>query len=205
MKIANKQVLALSVGFIISTSNYAQETAVQLEAHQHGVVELNIALDDQQLMLELTAPGNDIVGFEHSPETEAEKAVLNRSLQILNNPQALFSFNKSADCKLQGLSISESFSKLESDEHDEHDEAHKKEHEHEEHDHEDEHSQDEGQHHGGVRAQYHYSCKNADQLKQVMTRWFEVFERSEAIKVQLLLGDSQKSVSLDKDNSRIDF
>ena len=46
----------------------------QLDSHQHGVSTLKIALEGQNMQLELESPANDIVGFEHAPENNKQKA-----------------------------------------------------------------------------------------------------------------------------------
>jgi hypothetical protein len=49
---------------ITATPVIAEETR-QLNAHEHGVGQLDIAIDGQQIAMELHAPGADIVGFPH--------------------------------------------------------------------------------------------------------------------------------------------
>lgn len=46
------------------------------DAHQHGKVEWYIAQDNNMLLVEMTAPGSDIVGFEHAPENDAQRAAI---------------------------------------------------------------------------------------------------------------------------------
>ncbi len=36
-------------------------------------LDINIAQDGQELLVEVTAPGADVVGFEHAPETAEQK------------------------------------------------------------------------------------------------------------------------------------
>lgn len=62
--------LALCIGvamsassLMISTATLANEEFRQHEAHVHGHVEFNIAQDGQDLLIEITAPGADVVGL----------------------------------------------------------------------------------------------------------------------------------------------
>jgi len=45
-------------------------------AHEHGVGQLSLAVEGNTVEIEITAPGADIVGFEHAAETEADRAAL---------------------------------------------------------------------------------------------------------------------------------
>jgi hypothetical protein len=48
----------------------------QINAHQHGTTEIEMSIDAGTVAMALHAPGADIVGFEHSPESEADKAAV---------------------------------------------------------------------------------------------------------------------------------
>ncbi|QSA19144.1 DUF2796 domain-containing protein, partial [Vibrio furnissii] len=64
-----KPMLALSISAAVCGSAFAHEEFRQHDAHVHGQVELNIAQDAHDLLIEITAPGADVVGFEHAPKT----------------------------------------------------------------------------------------------------------------------------------------
>lgn len=44
----------------------------QEDAHLHGQVQLNVALEGRRAVVEIDAPAMDLLGFEHEPSTEAE-------------------------------------------------------------------------------------------------------------------------------------
>ncbi|MEP1208388.1 MAG: DUF2796 domain-containing protein [Rhizobiaceae bacterium] len=71
-----------------------------LEAHEHGKSQLNIAIDGTKVELELESPGNDIVGFEHAAESDAQKKLVSDALAILEKPMALFTPPAAAGCSL---------------------------------------------------------------------------------------------------------
>ncbi len=48
---------------LISKAN-AQENAVNLKAHVHGLSELTIVMEQKKLEIQLIAPAMDLVGFE---------------------------------------------------------------------------------------------------------------------------------------------
>src|SRR5690554_4975241 len=45
-------------------------------AHQHGLGHLDLVLEGQQLILELRIPAEDLLGFEHAPQTPGQQAQL---------------------------------------------------------------------------------------------------------------------------------
>jgi len=118
----------------------AQETR-QLDAHEHGVGQLNIAFDGSQIAMELKAPGADIVGFEYIPSSDEDKASVETALASLSKPLDLFPLSAAAGCTLVKATA-----ELESEEdHDEHDHnKHEDDHDdhaehdekHDDHDHE---------------------------------------------------------------------
>lgn len=132
-------ILAVVIGMTVSTNALANEEFRSHGAHVHGQVEVNIAQDGQELLVEVTAPGADVVGFEHAPETTEQKKVLEQAIAQLNKPDELFSFNN-ASCTLKFKSVTNS---LEGD-HDEHDEH--EGHDHAEHGHDNHEGHDHAEH-----------------------------------------------------------
>jgi hypothetical protein len=76
----------------------------QLDSHEHGVSTLKIALEGQILQMELEAPANDIVGFEHAPENESQKAAIERALSLLKTKSGIFNTPATAKCKITDVS-----------------------------------------------------------------------------------------------------
>jgi hypothetical protein len=72
----------------------------QLESHEHGVAELNMALDDELLYVELDAPAMNFVGFEHPPRTAEQKQAVNDAIEALEKPASIFSVSAAANCRL---------------------------------------------------------------------------------------------------------
>ncbi|WKY57791.1 DUF2796 domain-containing protein [Vibrio sp. SNU_ST1] len=129
-------ILAVVIGMTVSTNVLANEEFRSHEAHVHGKVEVNIAQDGQELLVEVTAPGADVVGFEHAPETAEQKKVFEQAIAQLNKPDELFSF-KNASCTLKFKSVTNTLE----DDHDDH-----KGHDHAEHNHDDHEGHDHAEH-----------------------------------------------------------
>jgi hypothetical protein len=77
----------------------AQEVR-QLPPHVHGQSHLSIAVEGKNLAMELHAPGNDIVGFEYAPSTDAQRAAVAAATNTLRDPIGLFGIPAAAQCTL---------------------------------------------------------------------------------------------------------
>lgn len=122
------------------------EDARQLGSHEHGVGQLDIAIDGSQVAMELHAPGADIVGFEYAVESDEDVTAVDSALMVLASPLELFVVPDAARC-----SVLEARAELESeDEHDDNEGEGHDEHESEDHDNHghDEHEGEEHDDHG---------------------------------------------------------
>lgn len=213
-------ILAVVIGMTVSTNALANEEFRSHGAHVHGQVEVNIAQDGQELLVEVTAPGADVVGFEHAPETTEQKKVLEQAIAQLNKPDELFSFNN-ASCTLKFKSVTNSL-EGDHDEHEGHDHAehghdNHEGHDHAEHEHDDHKGHDHAEHehddheghdhsegsHGEFTVEYHYQCSDVAKLDTVSTQWFSKFSNTEKMTVNLLTDTAQIQEVLNAD--RISF
>lgn len=209
-------ILAVVIGMTVSTNVLANEEFRSHDAHVHGQVEVNIAQDGQELLVEVTAPGADVVGFEHAPETAEQKKVFEQAIAQLNKPDELFSFNN-ASCTLKFKSVTNTLEGDHDDheghdhaehghddheghDHAEHDHDDHKDHDHAEHDHDDHEGHDHHDHeghdhsqggHGEFTVEYHYECSDVAKLDTVSTQWFSKFSNTEKMTVNLLTDTAQ--------------
>ncbi|WP_192889478.1 zinc uptake protein ZrgA [Vibrio bathopelagicus] len=200
-------ILAVVIGMTVSTNVLANEEFRSHEAHVHGKVEVNIAQDGQELLVEVTAPGADVVGFEHAPETAEQKKVFEQAIAQLNKPEELFSFNN-ASCTLKFKSVTNTLEDDHDDheghDHAEHDHDGHEGHDHAEHDHDDHegHDHSEGGH-GEFTVEYHYQCSDIAKLDTVNTQWFSKFSNTKSMTVNLLTDSAQIQEVLNAD--RVSF
>lgn len=103
----SKQVLAIVIGLSLSTVATAEEYR-QHSAHVHGHVEFNIAQDGSDLLLEITAPGADVIGFEHAPENAEQEKTLQHAVATLEDSNALFAINPQAQCEIEEVHVEHS-------------------------------------------------------------------------------------------------
>lgn len=145
----SKHALALVIGLSLAATVNAEEYR-QHEAHVHGHVEFNIAQDGKDLLIEITSPGADVVGFEHAPENAEQEQALKRAIAALKDTDKLFAINQQAKCVIEDVHVSHTLGQDSHEGHDHHDhEGHDHDkHDHEGHDH-DKHDHDHDHEHKG--------------------------------------------------------
>jgi Protein of unknown function (DUF2796) len=77
----------------------------QHAAHEHGKVMINVALEEKHLVIELDSPAVNVVGFEHEPRTDSERAAVRTVSDVLKSGNGLFGLPKDALCLFQGAEI----------------------------------------------------------------------------------------------------
>ncbi|EKO3818575.1 DUF2796 domain-containing protein [Vibrio harveyi] len=226
----SKHALALVIGLSLTATANAEEYR-QHEAHVHGHVEFNIAQDGKDLLIEITSPGADVVGFEHAPENAEQENALNNAIAALKDTNKLFAINQQAKCVIEDVHVAHTLGKEsheghdhhdhgghdhdkhdhEGHDHDKHDHDKHKDHDHDEHD--DHHDHDGHEHHEGhdhehgghgeFTVEYRYHCDSVADLNSIDTTWFKQFPATESISVNLFTDTTQSATNLSKDNAKI--
>ncbi|CAH1523613.1 conserved exported hypothetical protein [Vibrio harveyi] len=226
----SKHALALVIGLSLTATANAEEYR-QHEAHVHGHVEFNIAQDGKDLLIEITSPGADIVGFEHAPENAEQENALNNAIAALKDTNKLFAINQQAKCVIEDVHVAHTLGEEsheghdhhdheghdhdkhdhEGHDHDKHDHEKHKDHDHDEHD--DHHDHDGHEHHEGhdhehgghgeFTVEYRYHCDSVADLNSIDTTWFKQFPATESISVNLFTDTTQSATNLSKDNAKI--
>ncbi|MFW1121363.1 zinc uptake protein ZrgA [Vibrio parahaemolyticus] len=196
----SKQVLAIVIGLSLSTVATAEEYR-QHSAHVHGHVEFNIAQDGSDLLLEITAPGADVVGFEHAPENAEQEKTLQHAVATLEDSNALFAINPQAQCEIEEVHVEHSLG----GQHEEHDHDEHAHHDHDKHDHDGHEDHDHSEHsdHGEFTVQYRFHCAQVGELSHIQTDWFNQFPSTESVNVNLFTDTTQSATSLTKSNTQI--
>ena len=185
-------ILSLYVVLSYSMSTVLAEESRQVDKHEHGVGELNIAIDGSLAEFEFMLPGADIVGFEYEAKSDEDLAKIENALLVLENYENLFALTKNSKCVLADLDYH-----LSGEEHDEHaDEEHADE-EHADEEHE-EHADEES--HTEFYAKYSFKCDNIKQLDKVEFSYFKTFPNSSELEVQFVsdIGSNAFEVEADK-------
>lgn len=223
----SKHALALVIGLSLTATANAEEYR-QHEAHVHGHVEFNIAQDGKDLLIEITSPGADVVGFEHAPENAEQENALNNAIAALKDTNKLFAINQQAKCVIEDVHVAHTLGEESHEGHDHHDhgghdhdkhdhEGHdhdKHDHDkHKDHDHDEHHDHDGHEHHEGhdhehgghgeFTVEYRYHCDSVADLNSIDTTWFKQFPATESISVNLFTDTTQSATNLSKDNAKI--
>ncbi|EJV0607186.1 DUF2796 domain-containing protein [Vibrio parahaemolyticus] len=204
----SKQVLAIVIGLSLSTVATAEEYR-QHSAHVHGHVELNIAQDGSDLLLEITAPGADVVGFEHAPENAEQEKTLQHAVATLEDSNALFAINPQAQCEIEEVHVEHTLGgqheEHEHHDHEGHDHDEHAHHDHDKHDHDGHEGHDHSEHsdHGEFTVQYRFHCAQVGELSHIQTDWFNQFPSTESVNVNLFTDTTQSATSLTKSNTQI--
>ncbi|EID7760804.1 TPA: DUF2796 domain-containing protein [Vibrio parahaemolyticus] len=204
----SKQVLAIVIGLSLSTVATAEEYR-QHSAHVHGHVEFNIAQDGSDLLLEITAPGADVVGFEHAPENAEQEKTLQHAIATLEDSNALFAINPQAQCEIEEVHVEHSLGgqheEHEHHDHEGHDHDEQAHHDHDKHEHDGHEGHDHSEHsdHGEFTVQYRFHCAQVGELSRIQTDWFNQFPSTESVNVNLFTDTTQSATSLTKSNTQI--
>ena len=92
--------------FVAATFGFAPHVIARgaEHAHVHGAVNLNLAIEGNQVTLQLEAPLDSLVGFEHAPRTAEQKQAVQRMFERFNAPESLFGFAAAAQCTVKSSS-----------------------------------------------------------------------------------------------------
>ncbi len=205
---------------------FAEDTR-ELDAHEHGVGELNIAVDGTTVAMEFHAPGADIVGFEYEAESDVDLAAIEVAIANLSNPLDLFVLPEAANC-----TVVEATAELESEEshdehghddhkdhdehdhddhkdeehtdhdHDEHDQDDHKDEDHDEHDHDD-HAEEAG--HTEFHAEYTLDCTAPSELTEIEFAYFDRFENALEVEVQVITASGALAFEVERGAQTLDL
>lgn len=154
-------------------------------AHVHGTGEMEIVQDGEGLFISLYSPLYNVLGFEHTPKTDAEKVKARRITSLLR-ANGLFAFSPDAQCRRTGF-------KLYSEVLNPHSHGPADDHQH--------HEPSDG--HSDLRAAYEFECAQPAKLKTVEVRMFRQFPGLEKIDVQALFPSGQTGASLTATNNSV--
>ncbi|AIZ34394.1 DUF2796 domain-containing protein [Pseudomonas parafulva] len=167
-----------------------------LPAHEHGVARLNVGLDGNTLELALESPAMNLVGFEHMPGSDADKAKVEAVRKQLEQPLKLFGLASSAGCKedqqelespLFGSDPAAKHDDDDDDDDDDHDHAH--EHQHSE-----------------IHAHYQLTCATPAKLTQIdLSPLYKAYPQTQKINVQLVGPNGQKGIESTPGNAVVSF
>ncbi len=185
----------LAASTILAGPTVAEDTR-QLDAHEHGVGQLDIAFDGDKIAMELHAPGADIVGFEYAAESAEDLGAIDIAVSKLERPLDLFAFPKAAEC-----SVVQASAELESEEaHDDHDD-----HKDESHNEAESHEHEEEAGHTEFHAEYLLTCANVAAASEIAFAYFDTFPNALEVEVQVLSAKGANAFEVERDAPVLDL
>jgi len=170
------------------------DTGRRQKAHVHGIAELLVVLEGEQLDIELLSPAMNLLGFEHQASTPEQQALVQNAKNTLADTNNLFTFG-SAQCQLIDLDVDVSRMRDESVHHDE--ESHDEEYETNHHDRHEEPG------HNDIEARYRYRCERPNTLDSLTTSIATAFPGIESLQVQWIANGRQGAATLTKNQRQI--
>lgn len=155
------------------------------EAHEHGGGQLNVAVEQNSLMIDLSLPAMNVLGFEHPAHDQSERDQITRAADLLRNGMELFVPTPAAKCVLTLVEVESAL--LGNAEH--HDDAagHEEEHEHEEE-------------HADFDVSYQFNCEVPSQLQRLTLGLFERLPGTHHLRTQVITPGGQTGVELTDEN-----
>ena len=184
-----KYIIYILLSFNLISFTVSAEETRQVDKHEHGVGELNIAVEGSTIEFEFMIPGADIVGFEYVAKSDEDIAKINQALKTFDDYTNIFTLPSNSLCELNGQKVA----LKEEDEHDEHDE-------HDDHDEHDEHAEE---NHNEFYAKYSFECGNINAIKEVNFPYFATFTNSGELEVQFISNMGSTSFEVEGDEPLI--
>lgn len=167
--------------FLLLPILFTSFPTIAAEAHVHGMATLQLAVDDNLLHLNLSSPLDSLLGFEHQPRTEKQKAAVRLMADHLRQAERLFQPTQAARCKLKSYSLESPV--LETDE--------RKGHDYKKHGHTD------------LDAEFVFYCANPSELLDLEVNLFSYFPGVRQLKVEAATPRGQSIAILTPSKRRI--
>lgn len=214
----NVKPLAVAIALCLSTSAASSAETRQHGTHEHGVAQLMMAIEGQQVQLMLESPMFNLAGFGQA-QSEEQLHEVEEIEQLLHNPLALFEIAGAACVAASTVVAGEAFEGEhgETEQHHEegHDEEHAKEEHHEEeaHDedhgeeehHDEEHEHEEESNHADVQVEWVLDCPELSGEMITRVNLFKHFEHLEQLDVQYLADEKQGAARLTAEQNELQF
>lgn len=155
-------------------------------AHVHGVATLEVALDGKVLTLDFSSPLDNLIGFEHQPQNDRQKALVKAMADRLNKADRLFVPTPAASCSLQNIELSSPVlpqapgTKAKPNE-------------------------EEEAGHADLDAEFVFSCLYPDKLHDIEVRLFSPFPNLHQLNVAVATAKGQTAAKLAADNRKVSW
>ena len=162
--------------------------ASELDAHEHGSANLDIAIDIDTIQMSFHSPAVNIVGFEYATDDKQQLLLIKQATDSLSNVNAMFSLVGNVSC--QTVKVSTNWLT-----------DHEEEHE----GHEDVHDEAPSSEHAEFIAEYELTCKQLSNLTAIEVNLFDFFPAIADLDVQMIYAGGQVKQELDANNTLIEL
>jgi hypothetical protein len=205
-----KTITLLALATVIASPSLAED-ARHVEAHEHGVGQLDIAFEGSSIAMELHSPGADIVGFEYAAKSEEDHKAIDAAVAILSKPLDLFGIPADAGCKVVNakamLEGDDAHDDDHEDKHDDHDHDDKHDdHDKDEHDeHDDDHDEGEDEGHAEFHAEYMLECSDVTAVTEMTFPYFEAFPNAKELELQVITKKGASAFEIERDEASVNL
>ena len=178
---------------MLASAAQTEDVLRELGPHVHGIGSLAVAIEGNNIQMELIAPGMDIVGFEHEADTARQRRAVKAALADLKEPLNLFQLPEPAGCAVTSADVElvvedreHIHSAREAEEVDETD------------GHEEAKADDDDNHHSEFRAIYAFTCVDAAQVQSINFRFFDRFHDAHDLNVTFIDADGEAAFAVSR-------
>jgi hypothetical protein len=145
--------------------------------HAHGVATLRVAVDGSTLSLNFESPLENLLGFEHAPRSDAEKAAVRALRERLQQPEKLFVPTPAARCTSKSVSLESPVFEAK--------------------------SSGEQSGHADLDAEFIFTCERPGELRDLEVRLFDTYPGTRRIDVQVAAPRGQAAARLSAGQRRV--
>ena len=181
-----KTILIVSCVALTCSVAMAQTERRELGAHVHGAGTLSIAIEGSKVSMDLSAPANDILGFEHQPSTAEQTKALAAAKAALSQPLKLFEMPAAAGCTTEtaNVTFNAAGSKTEANP--------------------SQSAKSEEQGHADFDVDYVLNCKAPEKITSLQFPYFKQFAGAQKLAVTLVSDKGQFQFDVTRDTPRYD-
>lgn len=151
-------------------------------AHVHGEADLGVAVEGPAIVIELSTPLENLIGFERAPRNDVEKNTVEQALARLRAADHLFRVDPAGNCKLGPVTLEAPVLGLgpatpaaSTGEHAE------------------------------MNASFAFNCTTAEQAKFIELDLFKAFPRMRQISAEIVTAEGQHKRTLKRPTSRLSW
>ena len=184
--------------------------------HQHGIGELSIAVEGQDVEIELIVPGSDVVGFEHSPSSKSEREAVVKGTKTLEDANSIIGLSPEAKCQLEDVEVASElmedkkggYANNNRQKHDDHKHKHAVKAKGDHDDHHKHQSKDHDAHievHSEFITKYQFHCDNPDKLAGFTLGFFTAFPSAHELQLKWITPKGQGARELSAKSTSVTF